>query len=334
MKILVTGAAGFIGYHLIKLLKKDHKNTIVGLDSINQYYDIKLKYDRLKDLGFNKDKTALYNKKTSFKNISFIRLKLENKNELNNLFKKEKFDIVCNLAAQAGVRYSLTNPESYIESNIVGFLNILECSRNYKIKHFIYASSSSVYGKNKKTPFSVNDSVDNPISLYAATKKSNELIAHSYSHLYNIKTTGLRFFTVYGPWGRPDMALFLFTKAIVNNKPIDVYNYGKMHRDFTYVDDIVNCMNKIIFSHTTYNYKIYNIGNNKTIQLTDFIDTIEKKIGKKSIRNLLPIQPGDVEKTLACVDDLVKDFNYSPDTPIDYGIDKFIDWYFKYYNLQ
>lgn len=334
MKILVTGAAGFIGYHLMKFLKSDQNNIVVGLDSINEYYDVNLKYDRLIQLGFEKSKTKLYNQKTSHKNISFIRLKLENKNELDKLFLEEKFDVVCNLAAQAGVRYSLTNPESYIESNIIGFMNILECSRNHKINHLIYASSSSVYGKNKKIPFSIKDRVDNPISIYAATKKSNELMAHSYSHLYGLKTTGLRFFTVYGPWGRPDMALFLFTKAIINNKPIDVYNFGDMQRDFTYIDDIIDGINKIIFSNKNYEYKIYNIGNNKSIQLNKFIDTIEKKLKKNTVRNFLPIQPGDVKKTLASVDDLVNDFGYKPNTPIEFGVEKFIDWFKVYYKTD
>ena len=276
MKILVTGAAGFIGYHLCKSLISE-KYQIVGLDSINDYYDINLKFDRLISLGIKKEQSKVYNKKTSYDNFEFIRLDLEDKKALNDLFENEKFDVVSNLAAQAGVRYSLTNPDSYINSNIVGFLNILEACRNFKINHLIYASSSSVYGKNKKIPFSTLDNVDYPISLYAATKKSNELMAHTYSHLFGLKTTGLRFFTVYGPWGRPDMALFLFTDAIHKNKPIDVYNYGKMQRDFTYVDDIINGINKIIFTNTSYLYKVYNIGNNKSIHLTHFIDIIEKK---------------------------------------------------------
>ena len=245
MKILVTGAAGFIGFHLSKLLL-DQGFNVIGLDNINDYYDPDLKFDRLKILGISKEKANEYNvicKKNEFR---FIRLNLEDKENLLKLFLNEKIDIVCNLAAQAGVRYSLSNPDTYIQSNIVGFLNILECCRHYEIKHLIYASSSSVYGLNKKVPFSVSDNVDNPISLYAATKKSNELMAHTYSHLFNIPTTGLRFFTVYGPWGRPDMALFLFTKAIIEDESIDVYNYGKMQRDFTYIDDIVNGIYKII----------------------------------------------------------------------------------------
>ena len=331
MKILVTGAAGFIGYHLCKSLISINNIEVVGLDSINDYYDVNLKYKRLEQLGIIRSEAETYNKKSKNDNFCFIRLNLQDKRHIDDLFKIEKFEIVCNLAAQAGVRYSLTNPHSYIESNIIGFLNILEGCKNYNIEHLIYASSSSVYGKNSEVPFSTTDKVDNPISLYAATKKSNELMAHTYSHLYSLKTTGLRFFTVYGPWGRPDMALFLFTDSIHKGLPIDVYNFGKMQRDFTYIDDIINGINKIILSESSYDYKIYNIGNNNSIHLTKFIDTIEKKLGKKSKRNYLPIQPGDVEITLACVDGLIKDFNYHPETSINYGIGKFIDWYLEYY---
>ena len=333
MKILVTGAAGFIGFHLSKLLL-DQGFNVIGLDNINDYYDPDLKFDRLKILGISKEKANKYNdicKKNEFK---FIRLNLEDKENLLKLFLNEKIDIVCNLAAQAGVRYSLSNPDTYIQSNIVGFLNILECCRHYEIKHLIYASSSSVYGLNKKIPFSVSDNVDNPISLYAATKKSNELMAHTYSHLFNIPTTGLRFFTVYGPWGRPDMALFLFTKAIIEDESIDVYNYGKMQRDFTYIDDIVNGIYKIINSEKRKKYNIYNIGNNNTVELMDFITCIEKKLGKTAKKNMLPIQPGDVSKTWANVDKLVNDYNYKPSTKIKDGIDRFIDWYLEYYKNE
>ena len=333
MKILVTGAAGFIGFHLSKLLL-DQGFNVIGLDNINDYYDPVLKFDRLKILGITKEKAKNYNeicKKNAFK---FIRLNLEDKENLLKLFHDEKIDIVCNLAAQAGVRYSLSNPETYIQSNIVGFVNILECCRYYEIKHLIYASSSSVYGLNKKIPFSVSDNVDNPISLYAATKKSNELMAHTYSHLFDIPTTGLRFFTVYGPWGRPDMALFLFTKAIIEDETIDVYNYGKMQRDFTYVDDIVKGLYKIINSEKREKYNIYNIGNNNTVELMDFITCIEKKLGKTAKKNMLPIQPGDVSKTWANVDKLVNDYNYKPSTKIKDGIDRFIDWYLEYYKNE
>lgn len=340
MKILVTGAAGFIGFFTSKvLLSKGH--TVVGLDNINDYYDTSLKFNRLKELGIESDEAALFNiicKSKSSKDFSFIRMNLENREELPKLFETEKFDVVCNLAAQAGVRYSLENPESYVDSNLVGFLNILECCRNFKIKHLVYASSSSVYGLNKKIPFSTDDNVDNPISLYAATKKSNELMAHTYSHLFNIPTTGLRFFTVYGPWGRPDMAMFLFTDAIVNDKPIKVFNYGKMERDFTYVDDIVEGVVRILEDDNLDRikenklYKVYNIGNNNSVKLLDFIKEIETNLGVEAQKNMLPIQPGDVERTWANVDDLIKDYNYRPDTSIEEGVKAFVNWYKSYYN--
>jgi UDP-glucuronate 4-epimerase len=338
MKVLVTGAAGFIGFFTAKvLLEKGHK--VVGLDNINDYYDVNLKYSRLNELGISRNDAEEFNKisKSDNANFTFVRMNLEDREALPELFKNENFDIVCNLAAQAGVRYSLENPETYIDSNLVGFLNILECCRHNDIKHLVYASSSSVYGLNEKIPFSTDDNVDHPISLYAATKKSNELMAHTYSHLFNIPTTGLRFFTVYGPWGRPDMAMFLFTDAIVNDRPIKVFNHGKMERDFTYVDDIVEGVVRIIEKPTkerTNNkelYKVYNIGNNNSVKLLDFIKEIEHNLDKTAEKNMLPIQPGDVERTWADVDELIKDFDYRPNTSIQVGVKSFVDWYKGYY---
>lgn len=338
MKILVTGAAGFIGYFTAKMLtEKGH--TVVGLDNINDYYDVNLKYGRLKALGIAKADAELFNNvcQSNTTSFSFVRLNLEDRENLPKLFEAEQFDIVCNLAAQAGVRYSLENPETYVDSNLVGFLNILECCRNYKIKHLVYASSSSVYGLNKKIPFSTDDNVDHPISLYAATKKSNELMAHTYSHLFKIPTTGLRFFTVYGPWGRPDMAMFLFTDAIVNNRPIKVFNHGNMERDFTYIDDIVEGVVRIIEKSpedrikTNALYKVYNIGNNNSVKLLDFIKEIESNLSKTATKTLLPMQPGDVVRTWADVDELIKDYDYSPNTSIQEGVKHFIDWYKNYY---
>ena len=332
MKILVTGAAGFIGFHLSQVLVKGgHK--VVGLDNINDYYDTNLKYARLKELGILKEEAQnFYNLSSSklfYDNFQFIRMNLEDEKELNELFYKQSFEVVCNLAAQAGVRYSIENPKAYISSNIVGFANLLESCREFKIKHLLYASSSSVYGANKKIPFETTDSVDHPVSLYAATKKSNELMAHTYSHLYNIPTTGLRFFTVYGPWGRPDMAMFLFTDAIINNRSIKVFNYGKMERDFTYIDDIVEGVRRIIDKSVDQRelYKIYNIGNNKSVKLLDFISKIEKYLGKIAEKEMLPIQDGDVEKTWANVEDLIRDYNYKPNTAIEKGVGEFVDWY-------
>ncbi|MFH6604940.1 NAD-dependent epimerase [Maribacter algicola] len=337
MKILITGVAGFIGFHLAKkMIANGH--DVIGLDNINDYYDIDLKYARLKELGITRDEASFFKNISQSKdlpNFKFIRLSLEDRNNLPTLFEKEKFQIVCNLAAQAGVRYSLENPQTYIDSNIVGFANILECCRNYNINHLVYASSSSVYGLTNKIPFKETDVVNTPISLYAATKKSNELMAHTYSHLYGMRTTGLRFFTVYGPWGRPDMAMFLFTDAIINSQPINIYNHGKMERDFTYIDDIVEGLERVIekieFKHGP--YKVYNIGNNSSIKLMDFIETLEKNLGKKSKKNLLPIQPGDVEKTWADVDNLINDFDYRPSTPVEKGIKSFVKWYKEYYNI-
>ncbi|WP_282123436.1 NAD-dependent epimerase [Algibacter mikhailovii] len=339
MKILVTGAAGFIGFYTSKVLLTNGHN-VVGLDNINDYYDVNLKYDRLKELGINQDQASNFNSLCNSENydqFSFVRMNLENRQDLPILFETEKFDIVCNLAAQAGVRYSLENPESYVDSNLVGFLNILECCRNFDIKHLVYASSSSVYGLNKDIPFSTDDNVDHPISLYAATKKSNELMAHTYSHLFKIPTTGLRFFTVYGPWGRPDMAMFLFTDAIVNNKSIKVFNYGKMERDFTYIDDIVEGVVRILEGSSKERveknklYKVYNIGNNNSVKLLDFIKEIEINLDMEAEKNMLPIQPGDVERTWANVDDLIYDYNYKPNTSISHGVKAFVDWYKTYY---
>ncbi|MGP1993444.1 NAD-dependent epimerase [Zobellia laminariae] len=336
MKILVTGAAGFIGYHLCeKLLKKGYE--VVGLDNVNDYYDVNLKYARLKQLGISQSDAEIFHKKCSGSiygdKFSFVRMNLENRESLPQLFKEEKIDRVCNLAAQAGVRYSIENPETYIDSNVVGYLNLLECCRHNKVKHLVYASSSSVYGLNEKIPFSTTDNVDHPISLYAATKKSNELMAHTYSHLFNIPTTGLRFFTVYGPWGRPDMALFLFTDAIANGKSIKVFNHGKMERDFTYVDDIVEGVVRTLTQPVEDRdlYRIYNIGNNNAVKLTDFIEAIENSMGQKAEKELMPMQPGDVERTWADVDDLIRDYDYQPNTSVSDGVQKFVDWYRNYY---
>ena len=339
MKILVTGAAGFIGFFVSKnLIEKGHE--VVGLDNINDYYDVNLKYARLKQLGIDRSEAEQCNhlvKSSTNPAFSFIRLALEDRDNLPNLFNDQHFDVVCNLAAQAGVRYSLENPEAYVDSNLVGFLNILECCRNHKTKHLVYASSSSVYGLNEKIPFETTDAVDHPVSLYAATKKSNELMAHSYSHLYGFKTTGLRFFTVYGPWGRPDMAMFLFTDAIVNDKPIKVFNNGKLERDFTYIDDItegvVRIIEKPLVSDTDQKdrFKVYNIGNSKSVKLMDFITAIEESLDTVAKKEMLPMQPGDVEKTWANVDDLIRDFDYRPNTPIKKGVQRFIDWYKEFY---
>ncbi|MGX1930494.1 NAD-dependent epimerase [Flagellimonas sp. 2504JD4-2] len=341
MKILITGAAGFIGFHLSKrLLENGHE--VVGLDNINDYYDVNLKYGRLKALGIDKDKASIFHQSVKANNAShfkFIRMDLEDRKQLPRLFKEEKFEVVCNLAAQAGVRYSLENPESYVDSNIVGFLNLLEACRAYKIKHLVYASSSSVYGMNKEIPFKVSHSVDHPISIYAASKKSNELMAYTYSHLYGFRTTGLRFFTVYGPWGRPDMAMFLFTKAMLEDKPINVFNNGDLQRDFTYIDDIIEGVSRITQDNFTdsYNrkelYHLYNIGNSKSIKLLDFIDEIENNLYMAARKNMLPMQPGDVSRTWADVTDLERDYDYRPNTTIKSGVKQFIDWYKAYYNL-
>jgi len=325
MKVLVTGVAGFIGFHLAQRLLADG-HEVYGVDNLNNYYDVNLKITRL-------------NKLKPQQNFQFRYLNLCDKEDTLQMFESEEFDYVVHLAAQAGVRYSLQNPSAYIDSNLVGFTNILEgCRQNY-IKHLVFASSSSVYGANTKVPFAVSDNVDHPVSLYAATKKANELMAHSYSHLYNIPTTGLRFFTVYGPWGRPDMAYFKFVQAIEQGKAIDVYNYGKMQRDFTYVDDVIEGVVRVMYKipqpeniiNSRAPYKIYNIGNNRPVELLTFIEVIEKAMGKTAQKNFLPMQPGDVPSTYADVDDLMRDVGFKPSTPIEHGIENFVRWYQEYY---
>tara|TARA_A100001035_G_scaffold271953_1_gene260682 strand:+ start:976 stop:1977 length:1002 start_codon:yes stop_codon:yes gene_type:complete len=333
LKILVTGSAGFIGSALtLRLLERG--DNVIGIDDHNNYYDPSLKEDRLLRHIDNPSYTH-------------IRLNISDRKKLEDCFSKHRPDRVVNLAAQAGVRYSIENPSAYIDSNIVGFGNILECCRHYNINHLVYASSSSVYGANTHMPFSVHNNVDHPLSLYAASKKSNELMAHTYSHLYDLPTTGLRFFTVYGPWGRPDMALFLFTKKILENKPIDVFNFGNHRRDFTFIDDIVEGIIRTIDKPATSNpawsgenpdpgtsiapWRVYNIGNNRPVELAEYIDVLEKCLGKKAKKNLLPLQPGDVPDTFADVEDLIKDTGYKPTTTIDEGIQKFVQWYLEYY---
>ncbi len=346
MKILVTGAAGFIGFHLVKALL-GRGDEVVGIDNINDYYDVNLKYSRLAVTGILKESIAENEpvQSSTFKEYTFLKMDITDLKNLNLLFKEKQFDTVVNLAAQAGVRYSLENPHAYIQANITGFTNILECSRHHKIKHLVYASSSSVYGNNTKMPLSTADSVDHPISLYAATKKSNELMAHTYSHLFGIPTTGLRFFTVYGPYGRPDMALFLFTKAILADKPIQIFNRGEMKRDFTFVDDIVKGIVKVIDHAPKVNlnnngdpsvsktapYKIYNIGNSSPVRLMDFIEAIESNLGLTAKKELLPMQPGDVPMTWADTSDLERDLGYKPNTPIKEGVGRFVEWYKEYY---
>ena len=323
MMLLVTGAAGFIGFHLAARLLANG-NRVVGIDNLNDYYDIQLKMDRIDRLKKNP-------------HFQFIKLDIVDQEGMTRLFAGERFDRVFHLAAQAGVRYSLTHPHVYVESNLVGFLHILEGCRHSAVPHLIYASSSSVYGANTKMPFSVADVVDHPVSLYAATKKANELMAHCYAHLYRIPATGLRFFTVYGPWGRPDMALFIFTKAILAGEPIDVFNYGEMERDFTYIDDIiegvVRVSEKIPSDDGAPPYRVFNIGNHRPIPLLTLIDLLEKEIGKKSERKLLPMQSGDVPKTFADVDDLIAITGFSPVIPIEEGVQRFVKWYRDYYQI-
>ncbi len=334
--ILVTGAAGFIGAHLSQRLTGQGLK-VVGLDNLNDYYDPQLKIDRLEALAAGD-------------NFVHENLDLSSREDMEELFKKYSFDAVVNLAAQAGVRYSLINPHSYVDTNLVGFVNILEGCRHSGVKHLVYASSSSVYGANTNMPFSVHDNVDHPVSLYAASKKANELMAHTYSHLYNLPTTGLRFFTVYGPWGRPDMALFMFTKAMLAGEPINVFNHGKMERDFTYIDDIVEGVCRVIFKvpeadpewsglvpdpATSYcPYRVYNIGNNNKEQLLRYIEVLEDCLGVKAQKKLLDMQPGDVPATFADVDDLVRDLDYRPGTTLEFGVARFVDWYKDYFNLN
>lgn len=348
-KALVTGVAGFIGYHMIRKLITEHPDwDIVGIDSINNYYDPNLKYDRLSQLGLSSQEIS-YGSLVNGNGVKFLQLNLEDKEEMMRLFEKEQFDYIIHLAAQAGVRYSIQNPYSYLDSNLSGFLNILEGARHYGCQHLIYASSSSVYGLNEEMPFQVGQNVDHPISLYAASKKANELMAHTYSYLYEIPTTGLRFFTVYGPWGRPDMALFIFTKNILEGNPIDVYNYGKMKRDFTYIDDIVEAINRLVPnvaqkdeqfsgknpdpSKSVAPYRLHNIGNNSPVKLMDFIEAIEEKTGYKAEKNYMPLQPGDVPATYADVTELYDEVNFKPKTSIKEGISNFIDWYREYYQV-
>ncbi len=335
MKILVTGAAGFIGSNLsLRLLARG--DEVVGIDNLNDYYDVNLKLARLERLQ-------------GHERFKFIKLEIADKQAMEELFAREQFQRVMHLAAQAGVRYSITNPHAYIDSNIVGFINILEGCRHNGVEHLAYASSSSVYGANTQMPFSIHDNVDHPVSIYAASKKANELMAHTYSHLYRLPTTGLRFFTVYGPWGRPDMSLFMFTRNILEGKPIDVFNYGNHRRDFTYVDDIVEGVIRVIDKPAQVNdswsgenpdpatslspYRIYNIGNNNPVNLLTFIETLEKCLGKEAIKNMLPLQPGDVPDTYADVSDLVNDMGYKPATPLEDGIRNFVEWYKEFYKV-
>ena len=349
MKILVTGSAGFIGFHLSqKLLERG--DSVVGLDNINSYYDVNLKYARLNELGIQRE--SIIDNQTvqapSNRAFSFVKMNLADREKMNKLFEEEQFDDVCNLGAQAGVRYSIENPHAYIDSNVVGFMNILEGCRHHGVKNLSYASSSSVYGLNKSQPFKTTDHTDHPISLYASTKKSNEMMAHTYSHLYNISTTGLRFFTVYGPWGRPDMAPMLFSDAILNDRAINVFNHGNMSRDFTYIDDIVEGIIKVIDNPAQSNptwsathpepnsssapYKIYNIGNNAPVNLMEFISEIEVSIGKVAKKNFMEMQDGDVESTYADTSGLINDFNYKPFTPLSKGVNEFVRWYKDFYN--
>jgi UDP-glucuronate 4-epimerase len=331
MKILVTGTAGFIGFHLAqKLLSRG--DEVVGLDNINDYYDTELKYARLAECGISREAAECGQLVSSvtFPGYHFLKASLEDAATINALFADQKFDAVCNLAAQAGVRYSLINPRAYIDSNITGFINILEACRQHPVRHLVYASSSSVYGSNTKMPLSTADRTDHPVSLYAASKKSNELMAHAYSHLFGIPTTGLRFFTVYGPWGRPDMAAFLFTRAILDGKPVQLFNNGDMYRDFTYIDDIIEGVVRVIDHAPKGNTppaELFNIGNSSPVRLMDYIEAIENALGKKAVKEYLPMQPGDVYKTFADVSDLEEKLNYHPATPVSEGVRRFVDWY-------
>lgn len=331
MKILVTGTAGFIGFHLAqKLLSRG--DEVIGLDNINDYYDTELKYARLAECGISQDAACSGQLVSSatLPGYRFLKASLEDAATLNALFAAQKFDAVCNLAAQAGVRYSLINPRAYVDSNITGFINILEACRHHPVRHLVYASSSSVYGSNTKMPLSTADRTDHPVSLYAASKKSNELMAHAYSHLFGIPTTGLRFFTVYGPWGRPDMAAFLFTRAILDGKPVQLFNNGDMYRDFTYIDDIIEGVVRVIDHAPEGNTppaELFNIGNSSPVRLMDYIEAIENALGKKAVKTYLPMQPGDVYKTFADVSDLEEKLNYHPATPVSEGVRRFVEWY-------
>ena len=344
-KILITGAAGFIGYHLVSQLLADETMTVIGLDNLNSYYDPELKLGRLRKLGIQTDTLMARRGPIEVsENFSFYRLDLENASALDKLFQQEKPDIVVNLAAQAGVRYSLQAPRAYVKSNVAGFLNILEGCRENGVEHLIYASSSSVYGLNRQVPFSTSDPVDHPVSLYAATKRSNELMAHTYSHLFQLPTTGLRFFTVYGPFGRPDMAYFHFTKKILESRPIRVFNHGRMRRDFTYVDDVVNGMIGLLnvpppqaggdpqaVDESSAPFRLFNIGNNKPVELMVFINTLEELLGKKAIIQMEGMQPGDLEATYANIDDLQALTGFTPSTDIRTGLSRFVEWYKAYY---
>jgi UDP-glucuronate 4-epimerase len=348
MKVLVTGSAGFIGFHLVEFLIT-RGDEVVGIDNINDYYDVNLKYGRLEETGIDKSQIeyGVTIKSTKHSNYEFIKIDITDQKALKALTETYKFDAICNLAAQAGVRYSLTNPKAYLDSNIIGFLNILECCRLNKVKHLVYASSSSVYGLNEEMPFSDNHNVNHPVSIYAATKKSNELMAHVYSHLFNIPTTGLRFFTVYGPWGRPDMALFLFTKGILENKPIEVYNDGNMKRDFTYIDDIIDGVIKVLDNPATIDpkwdglkpnpstskvpYRVFNIGRGQSIELLKFITEIEKNTGKMAQKTFLPLQNGDVIDTWADINSMKSMFSYEPKISMAEGVKNFVEWYLEFY---
>nr|WP_243835648.1 NAD-dependent epimerase/dehydratase family protein [Gelidibacter sediminis] len=336
--ILVTGAAGFIGFHVSKALL-NLGYTVIGIDNLNDYYDVNLKLARLEELGIDKTQALQDLNETSSSTFGsrmiFVKMNLEDRESLPKLFENFAVDRVCNLAAQAGVRYSLENPEAYADSNLTGFLNILECCRNFKVTKLVYASSSSIYGNSDNVPFEETANVDHPVSLYAATKKANELMAHAYTHLYGFESIGLRFFTVYGPWGRPDMAMFLFTEAIVNEKPLKVFNNGDLSRDFTYIDDIVAGVLATLL-HTSKNaspYKLYNIGNSKPVQLLEYIEAIESALNKKAIRQMLPMQPGDVKQTYADVSALQNDYNYQPKTEVREGIAAFVAWYKSFYMI-
>jgi len=337
MKVLITGAAGFIGFHTVKKLLAKGNIDILALDNINDYYDKQLKFDRLKELGIETVTENELLTSNRYPSLQFIQLSLAEQDKLKELFRQHSFDYIISLGAQAGVRYSIENPESYISSNITGFFNILECCRQYPVKHLIYASSSSVYGLSKKSTFETDDPTDHPISLYAATKKSNELMAYTYHHLFKIPVTGLRFFTVYGPWGRPDMAYFSFTKNILEGKEINIFNNGDLMRDFTYIDDIVSGITKLLDAvrdtPEKFGYNIYNLGNNQPVKLMDFIVTLENLLNKEAVKKFLPMQPGDVLSTYADISTSTRDFNYTPSITIKDGLAKFIDWYKIYYKV-